>query len=251
MWNIKARKIQASSNLSCKRIGPRACPWVSIIYFLILLVFKFILKKHKPNHVQDKSSNSLNYIIKAVIHDKKLLLLLFISMLMFIGYSQIQSTLPQVLQINNIPNYLVLYSKLLIISAFVVIICQVPFGLIFEKMPISVFTYTSTLLMIASFLLLAIAKSPFLFISAIVLLSMAEIITALATNVLVDKISPSNMRGMYFGAVNIGTIGMFLGPIIGGALLQFKGSGFLYVGIALIVSIVLILYYKFDRLTKQ
>jgi MFS family permease len=164
--------------------------------------------------------------------------------------SQAQSTLPEVLQIDKINNYLSLYSTL-IISACTVIVFQIPFGLIFNKMPINLLTYLSVIFMVIAFLLFAIAKSTILFIIAIVLLSIAEVIESLTINVIVDTISPENMRGIYFGAVNLGTLGLFLGPVVGGVILQFGGSHYLYLSIAIIVSISILLYYKFNLLVTK
>lgn len=222
----------------------------AIMYILIFLMFKIILKRHviqvKPQTISDPMIN----ILKVIVHDHKLLLLLLISLLTFIGYSQIQTTLAEVLQIDNISNYLSLYSRLITINACVVIIFQIPFGLIFKKSLIKIYTYLSLLLMIVAFILFALAKSPVSFIIAIILLSMAEVIAALVVNVLIDTISPDNMRGIYYGAVNLGTMGMFLGPIIGGIILRFAGSHSLYLVVALILSMALPVYYRFNALVK-
>ncbi|MCQ6555758.1 MFS transporter [Streptomyces sp. C10-9-1] len=72
---------------------------------------------------------------------------------------------------------------------------------------------------------------------AVVVFSIGEVIVVPAEFTFIDSIAPENLRGSYFGAQNLIHVGIALGPILCGVLLQhFAPAVMFYVLIALVVA---------------
>jgi MFS family permease len=71
---------------------------------------------------------------------------------------------------------------------------------------------------------------------AVVIFSLGEVIVVPAEFTFIDSIAPENLRGSYFGAQNLIHIGIALGPILCGFLLQhFAPAAMFYVLIAVVI----------------
>lgn len=52
-------------------------------------------------------------------------------------------------------------------------------------------------------------------------------------NILLDQLAPAEHRGAYLGASTLSTLGIAVGPLIGGVLLAMTGAG-VFIGTALL-----------------
>jgi MFS family permease len=72
---------------------------------------------------------------------------------------------------------------------------------------------------------------------AVVIFSLGEVIVVPAEFTFIDSIAPENLRGSYFGAQNLVHIGIAIGPILCGVLLQhFAPAVMFYVLIAVVLA---------------
>lgn len=191
--------------------------------YLIVAVFSFlILPQSKVKQVIQKPD--LKTIFYNIISHKELLMLTFLSFICFLAMAQIETTLPQYMN-GRVNNYTLLYATLLSINAVIVIAFQIPFGFFIERFNKIYLAYFSSVLFILSICLFAIA----------------EIIYSSIINLFVDKVATSDMQGVYYGVANLGMLGLFLGPIIGGYFLTyFNGSVFYLLLSAVMLSSVFI-----------
>lgn len=67
---------------------------------------------------------------------------------------------------------------------------------------------------------------------ATVVLSLGELIVFPTFSVEVDQLTPDDLRGSYFGAANLYSLGTALAPLYGGIMLDHAGSQALYLGLA-------------------
>lgn len=77
---------------------------------------------------------------------------------------------------------------------------------------------------------------------SMVVFSIGEILVVPSEYVLVDAIAASHNRGSYFGAHSLSMIGSFVGPTLGGAVLQTLGGSAMFILFALCAAAGAFLY---------
>lgn len=83
---------------------------------------------------------------------------------------------------------------------------------------------------------MSLSTNAALIVIAVVIFTLGEVIVVPAEFTFIDSIAPDNLRGSYFGAQNLVHIGIALGPIICGFLLQqFTPAVMFYVLIAIVI----------------
>ena len=63
-------------------------------------------------------------------------------------------------------------------------------------------------------------SSLYIYVIAICIYSIGEVLVIPATDVAVDEISPENQKSLYYGVAEIRSIGFTVGPILASAILQ-------------------------------
>jgi MFS family permease len=83
---------------------------------------------------------------------------------------------------------------------------------------------------------MSLSTNAAIIVIAVVIFSLGEVIVVPAEFTFIDSIAPENLRGSYFGAQNLIHIGIALGPILCGFLLQhFAPAAMFYVLIAVVI----------------
>lgn len=85
---------------------------------------------------------------------------------------------------------------------------------------------------LSSFLALGIAT---------VILSLGELIVFPTFSVAVDQITPDAVRGSYFGAANLYSLGSALAPLYGGLMLDHLGGRALFLGLVALCALIIVL----------
>ncbi|MFJ6696346.1 MFS transporter [Streptomyces sp. NPDC091272] len=84
---------------------------------------------------------------------------------------------------------------------------------------------------------MSLSTNAAIIVVAVVIFSLGEVILVPAEFSFIDSIAPANLRGSYFGAQNLIHIGIALGPILCGFLLQhFAPAAMFYVLIAVVLA---------------
>ncbi|QNE75866.1 MFS transporter [Streptomyces finlayi] len=84
---------------------------------------------------------------------------------------------------------------------------------------------------------MSLSTNAAIIVIAVVIFSLGEVVLVPAEFTFIDSIAPDNLRGSYFGAQNLIHIGIALGPILCGFLLQhFVPAAMFYVLIAVVVA---------------
>ena len=68
---------------------------------------------------------------------------------------------------------------------------------------------------------------------------------------MIDRMAPEDMKGSYFGAAALAGFGFAVGPVVGGALLEYFGGGGLWWFMAVLMGIVALIYRKAGRMPSQ
>ena len=166
--------------------------------------------------------------------DKTLLVFIIGGILINVGYSQIDSNLPQYIQ-QSFSDGVALFAKLVALNAILVIILQVPLSLLSERWPVLRVMILGSLFFAVGFVSFGFATTAIGMMIAMAIVTIGEIFIFPSTSVFIDQIAPEDRKGTYFGAGQFRSIGSFTGPILGGWLLQDYGGNFLFSVIAVII----------------
>lgn len=204
-----------------------------IIYFSYGLVFLYLFFKYKKilrriNSI--KSAFSIRKSINIMLNDKRIMVYLIGGISSTIIFSQLQSTLPIIIN-ENFKNGIVIYSYMLIARASLLILVQLILYRIISLLAPATWLIISSLFYGLTYLLFLflLTKGFWILTIGIVLLSIAETLTTISSLLFLDTLSNLETKGVYFGAGQLKYIGMFLGPALGGFLLEHLGSQWLFV----------------------
>ncbi|MDC9581608.1 MFS transporter [Xenorhabdus sp. PR6a] len=226
----------------------------AIIYFVYGFLLWSLLRQSppQPSSLNKVISNPPAFLVTCnhMIKHRLFSLLLISNMLAALVYASFDSTLVQYLTRSNIPDVVSLIAKLVTINALTIIIAQFPLLRVLQQHSTGTRLRIGLLLMLIAQLLFAF--SPAILFSmlalATIILSLGELIVFPTFSVEVDQITPSTLRGSYFGATNLYSLGNALAPLYGGLMLDYIGHRILFLSLAGLCLLILFLQ-KLRKLT--
>lgn len=215
----------------------------SAIYFIYFVLLFILLTRIsvKPDETKPQQRITFLSAISIVRKDVALGWFLVAGILINIGYAQIESSLPQYLK-SSLGNGVVLYSVLLSMNAILVVCLQMALTKVMEKIPLLRALQLGTCLFALGYLGLAFSDSWVSFILSMIVVTVGEIFIFPLGSVVIDRLAPDHMRGTYFGANGLRSIGFFIGPWLGGYLLTHFNGRILFVVTTIIVAAGIIFY---------
>lgn len=210
--------------------------FTGLMYFTYAFILALMMKKHNLGKPLSQISQrvTLASSIKIIGKDKALRYLVLGSVIINLGYSQIDSNVPQYLE-ASVENGVILYSVLLSINAGMVIFLQMPishFTERFKKMYIMMF---GAIFLSAGMFVFGFVTGWYTAVFAIILITIGEVLIFPSSSFLIDQLATDELRGTYFGAAQFRKIGQFAGPVVGGYLLSEAGGTVMFSTIAFIV----------------
>lgn len=230
-------------------IGPLVGVWLAALsnpqipfiitaamYALYGFALVFILKKY-ATQATIKTTKSITAVFQVVFTDRKLLLLLAGGILVSVGYSQFDSTLPQFVN-ATLDDGVKLYSVLIAVNAIAVLILQLPLSMISERISTIRTLILGIVFFAIGFVLFNISESWTMFIIAMILFTIGEIFAFPMMNAVIEEIAPEDRKATYLGASQLKNLGSFMGPVLGGWLLiQFQVGVFHIIAVITLCSI--------------
>lgn len=220
-----------------------------LIYGIVLLI---LMNKYKITNVNEgKAVASFKEAFRVIGRDVSLRYFIVGGILVNIGYSQIESSLPQHLN-SFLEDGVVLYSVLLSANAITVVLLQIPLSRLAERWKTLHAMMIGSLLFTAGFIGFGISGSWTGFILSMTIVTVGEIFLFPSGSVFIDKIAPEEMRGTYFGAAQFRSIGHSAGPMFGGWLLSQYSGQLLFFIIGGVIAVSMWFYYAGNaRYEKQ
>lgn len=175
---------------------------------------------------ETKEKKTLRAAFIIVGSDKVFRFFLFGIILVNLTYSQMQSTLP--LYLTNTPgisNGVILFSYIIFTNAVTVLILQYPLTRITKKYHPLASIKLGSIMFGTGLLGLGIFKEPIYLILSMIVFTSGEVLTFVMSSILIDRLAPPHLRGTYFGAAGLGSLGYSMGPPLGGFLLTLFGYG--------------------------
>ncbi|MCM3315308.1 MFS transporter [Rummeliibacillus stabekisii] len=212
-------------------IGPLLGVWISnmanasipfmitgLMYSMYGVFLLFVLNRYQSQQQILKSKGHLGAIFMTIGKDKKLLLLIMGGVLISLGYSQFDSTLPQLVDLR-VEDGVKLFSYVIVANSITVLALQLPLSVLTEKISIYKSLQIGIIIFSCGLLLFGISENNWMFIGSMIIFSIGEIFCFPMMNALIEEIAPANQKGLYLGAAQLKNIGGFIGPILGGWLL--------------------------------
>ncbi|NOH78311.1 MFS transporter [Vibrio sp. RE86] len=221
--------------------------------YALWIIFGIERKKDRT----DKEANgsvlpNFRQTMKVISQDKIFVLLLMANLMLMFVYAQLESSVPQVIVRSGIVDAATLIAMLMFVNTVTIVSLQFPLLKLLEKLPL--FTRTRIGMVAIMFGQLAFMVSPndstLGWVIACFIVSVGEVITFPTINVQIDRLAPAHLRGSYFGATGIYTLGFAIGPLVGGAMIEWLGSTWLF-GLCFVVCIAMIWLYFVAQRTED
>lgn len=214
---------------------------IGIIYGILALISLFMLE-NTLHHTTMKPISFLD-ALGVLYQDRKLQLLLIITCLYWMIWTQLESTLPQYLTMS-LRNGVHIYAWMLIINAIGCASLQLFIAHLTRNFKDRVMCFWGMMFFATSYLIIAFSLSiPFLFIACIGAI-LSQVIIFPLNDLFISKIAPVHRMGTYYGIITIAAIGMGVGPILGGLIYQHLGARINFIFFSGIALVCIVLYRK-------
>lgn len=204
---------------------------ITHLVYAFWIMFGIERKSHKADKGKESSVlPNFRQTLKVISQDKIFVLLLFANLLLMFVYAQLESSVPQVIVRSGIEDAAKLIAMLMVVNTATIVIFQFPLLKLMEKLPL--FSRTRI-----GMVLIAMGQVGFIvspndsalgWAIACFIISVGEVITFPTINVQIDRLAPDHLRGSYFGATALYTLGFAIGPLLGGAMIEWFGATWLF-----------------------
>jgi MFS family permease len=207
----------------------------AFIYFVIIMI---VFPGKKPAQAESASGGFLlRKAIEAIGKDKALFLFMIAGFASSLGYSQIDTNLPQHMAHTMDPLFAAkLFGLILASNAIEVVILQLPITRLVKRLSTISSMMTGQLIFAIGYLLIAFADAPWMYFVSMFVITVGEIVVFPQNSKYVSDLASETLRGAYFGASNMSYLGAFVGPWIGGMVLSRSGGMTLFIGAAIVVA---------------
>ncbi|MDG3709093.1 MDR family MFS transporter [Pseudomonas aeruginosa] len=217
----------------------------ALVYFCYGLLLWCLLHHLEPKRrsLAPRASTGFLEACLSMARHRAFTLLLLCNMLAALIYATFDSTLVQYLTRSGLPDVVNSIALLVTINALTIVVAQFPLLRLLENTGTGGRLVLGMLLMLLA--QLGFAWTPVTLFAglalATVVLSLGELIVFPTFSVEVDQLTPDDLRGSYFGAANLYSLGTALAPLYGGIMLDHAGSQALYLGLAALCGVIMLL----------
>ncbi|UTM59187.1 MFS transporter [Photobacterium sp. CCB-ST2H9] len=200
-----------------------------------------------------KNSQNFGETLQVLAKDKAFMILILANTLVMYAYLHQETSLVQYL--NALGDRVVdLYTQMITVNASVIVLLQFPVLKLLSRWSLYQRVYLGVSLFAVAFVMYAMfpLDSPdWSWLAATFVLGVGEVILFPTFNLLIDRAAPDHLRGAYFGAGNLTSIGVSLSPLAGGIILSWYGGPALFLSTAFVLVIAGYLYICSSRYLQQ
>lgn len=206
-----------------------------LIYLIYGSLLYLALKIQNINCLcQVNESVSILDTTYVVFTDKKLFNFILFHVVFAVCYSQITSTLAYYIA-QNLNHGTQVYSFIITLNALFVLLGQAPVYLLCKHIAkIKSIFYGCFVFCMGCIGLAYSGQEVIYFYSSILLITLGELLIFPFASGFIDEIAPPHLKGTYFGALTFRELGLALGPILGGLILQIFGGQILFIFIGIL-----------------
>lgn len=219
------------------------------VWLLIGIEPKLSQKEDGKPQIDKSSVPNFSVIVRVISKDTIFVKLMVANFLMMFVYAQVESSIPQVIVRSSIQDAGQLIASLVLVNTLTIIIFQFPMLKLMEHLPLFVRTRIGMALMGLSQVgfLLTPVDSVIGWGLACFVLSMGEVIAFPTLNVQIDRLAPPHLRGSYFGAAALYSLGFAVAPLVGGMVLGTLSSNWLFGLCIVLCGVMMVLYRRVEQ----
>jgi predicted MFS family arabinose efflux permease len=209
----------------------------SLCYFLFIF-----FRLREPARHQVTSSSKFSPF--AGFSDRRMVLLFVLSSFLTAQFFQAYSTLPLVMRLHgmNAGDY----SRAIIANGITVVVLSIPLSRILQRWSAARALALAAACVGIGFFLTQFARNVSEYAGSVFIWTLGEIGVASTAPALISRLSPPGQRGVYQGAYSMSwSLGILLGPALGGWVLQTAGAQVLWSGCGIVGMLVAILFWLF------
>ncbi|MFC0189237.1 MDR family MFS transporter [Fictibacillus aquaticus] len=213
----------------------------SAFYAAYAVTVLLLMKRYQRTLTSGEDKKfSVKAAISVLAQDRVLLFFLLGNIVVMMGQAQMDSTLAQYL--GSAPQFkdgVKLFSYLILVNAITVLILQYPVTNFMRRFDTMFSLRVGSIAFSLALFGFGLSNEWHVLVISMILLTIGEIIVFVMSDVLLDNLAPEHMRGTYFGAMSLRSIGFSAGPWIGGMLLEAYGfaNGFYIFGTLALISL--------------
>jgi len=199
----------------------------SLVYLVSAFLFLFFSNRwglKQSEQSKKRPTHSIREVMKVLTSDRVLLLYLMAFFCTSVAYSQIDTTLTLYLKERFGAKGVTLFAGLLSCNGLIVVLFTLPLLSWTKRFNINKSCAISSVVWGVGFIGMGLAIVPYHFFIAMVVVTLGEIVVFANGYLVIEALAPEDMKGAYLGTTNLGQVGVVVGPMIGGALLE-SGSG--------------------------
>lgn len=202
--------------------------------------------ERKGRYIQPDRTALPNFTstLRVISKDNIFVKLMVANFIMMFVYGQVESSIPQVIVRTSVSDAAQIVAGLVLVNTMTIIVFQFPMLKWLESLPLFVRTRIGMGLMAVAQIgfLLTPADWSIGWAIACFILSMGEVIAFPTLNVQIDRMAPAHLRGSYFGAAALYSLGFAIAPLIGGVVIESLSSNWLF-GVCFVLCLVMIWLY--------
>ncbi|AVH33673.1 MFS transporter [Vibrio fluvialis] len=216
------------------------------ITYLIYALWLLMAIERKGHHVKPDTSLLPNFArtLRVISKDSIFVKMMIANFIMMFVYAQMESSIPQVIVRSSVSDAAQLVASLVLVNTLTIIIFQFPTLKWLEHMPLFVRTRIGMVLMMLAQVgfLFTPTDWPYGWYIAGFILSMGEVIAFPTLNVQIDRMAPAHLRGSYFGAAALYSLGFAIAPLVGGVVIESLNPSWLF-GVCIVLCLGMIWLY--------
>ncbi|MBY7807745.1 MFS transporter [Vibrio fluvialis] len=216
------------------------------ITYLIYALWLLMAIERKGHHVKPDTSLLPNFArtLCVISKDSIFVKMMIANFIMMFVYAQMESSIPQVIVRSSVSDAAQLVASLVLVNTLTIIIFQFPTLKWLEHVPLFVRTRIGMVLMMLAQVgfLFTPTDWPYGWYIAGFILSMGEVIAFPTLNVQIDRMAPAHLRGSYFGAAALYSLGFAIAPLVGGVVIESLNPSWLF-GVCIVLCLGMIWLY--------
>jgi predicted MFS family arabinose efflux permease len=180
----------------------------------------------------------------AAFADRRMLLLFILSTFLTAQFFQAYSTLPLVMRLHGMNA--ADYSRAILLNGLTVVILSIPLSRVLQRISAARALALAAVCVGVGFFLTQFARTVPEYAGTVFVWTLGEIGIASTTPALISRLSPPTQRGVYQGTYAMcWSLGILVGPAVGGWTLQVAGSGVLWSACGVVGCCVAALFWVF------
>ncbi|MDO6708693.1 MFS transporter [Photobacterium sp. 1_MG-2023] len=220
-------------------------------FYLVALAYLiygicFVIAFWRIRNVQQPPKNNQNFsqTLRVLANDKAFMMLIVANTLVMYAYLHQETSLVQYLNVLG-DRVVPLFTSMITVNAGVIVLLQFPVLKLLNAWSLYQRVYLGVALFTAAFVMygwIPLDAPEWYWLAATFVLSVGEVVLFPTFNLLIDRAAPDHLRGAYFGAGNLTSIGVSLAPFAGGVILSWFGGPALFLSTAVVLCFAGYLY---------